>query len=40
MHFVGYGPSASTIGASRAARRAAMEIVRQVAESAQPERAG
>lgn len=31
VHLVGYGPSASTIGASRAARRAAMEVAQQVA---------
>lgn len=30
VHLVGYGPSASTIGASRAARRAAMEVAEQV----------
>lgn len=30
VHLVGYGPSASTIGASRAARRAAQEVARQV----------
>ena len=33
VHLVGYGPSASTIGASRAARRAAMEVARQVGAS-------
>lgn len=38
VHLVGYGPSASTIGASRAARRAALEVSRQVGEVA-PERA-
>ncbi|GAA4116827.1 NAD(P)-binding domain-containing protein [Knoellia locipacati] len=32
VHLVGYGPSASTIGASRAARRAALEVARQVAD--------
>lgn len=32
VHLVGYGPSASTIGASRAARRAALEVFRQVAQ--------
>ncbi|MFW5473021.1 FAD-dependent oxidoreductase [Knoellia sp. CPCC 206450] len=30
VHLVGYGPSASTIGASRAARQAALEVSRQV----------
>ena len=30
VHLVGYGPSASTIGASRSARRAAAEVARQV----------
>ncbi|MFW5470668.1 NAD(P)-binding domain-containing protein [Knoellia sp. CPCC 206435] len=34
VHLVGYGPSASTIGASRAARRAAMEVAEQVAAAA------
>ncbi|CAN7238506.1 FAD-dependent oxidoreductase [Knoellia sp. LjRoot47] len=33
VHLVGYGPSASTIGASRAARRAALEVSRQVSEN-------
>ena len=33
VHLVGYGPSASTIGASRAARRAALEVARQVGAS-------
>ncbi|KGN30781.1 FAD-dependent pyridine nucleotide-disulfide oxidoreductase [Knoellia sinensis KCTC 19936] len=31
VHLIGYGPSASTIGASRAARRAAMEVAKKVA---------
>ena len=30
VQLVGYGPSASTIGASRAARRAALEVAEQV----------
>ena len=30
VHLGGYGPSASTIGASRAARRAALEVAEQV----------
>lgn len=34
VHLIGYGPSASTIGASRAARRAALEVAHQVAERA------
>ena len=34
VHLVGYGPSASTIGASRAARRAALEVAQQVADRA------
>ncbi|MFW5466268.1 NAD(P)-binding domain-containing protein [Knoellia sp. CPCC 206391] len=34
VHLIGYGPSASTIGASRAARRAALEVAQQVAEQA------
>lgn len=29
VHLVGYGPSASTLGASRAARRAALEVARR-----------
>ena len=33
VHLVGYGPSASTIGASRAARRAALEVARQLSDS-------
>ncbi|NHN54776.1 NAD(P)/FAD-dependent oxidoreductase [Calidifontibacter sp. DB0510] len=33
VHLVGYGPSASTIGASRAARRAAMEVARDLAQA-------
>ncbi|MEO7269687.1 MAG: NAD(P)-binding domain-containing protein [Knoellia sp.] len=34
VHLIGYGPSASTIGASRAARRAALEVAQQVTERA------
>lgn len=34
IHLIGYGPSASTIGASRAARRAALEVAQQVGERA------
>lgn len=34
VHLVGYGPSASTIGASRAARRAALEVARQIDDGA------
>ena len=33
VHFVGYGPSASTIGASRAGRAAARAVVRQLGSS-------
>jgi NAD(P)H-nitrite reductase large subunit len=32
IHFVGYGPSASTIGASRAARQAARAVEKYLAE--------
>lgn len=35
VHLIGYGPSASTIGASRAARRAALEVSRQIDAGAQ-----
>jgi hypothetical protein len=31
VHLVGYGPSASTLGATRAGRRAAIEVVRKLA---------
>ena len=34
IHLVGYGPSASTIGASRAARQAALEVSRKVSAAA------
>ena len=34
VHLVGYGPSASTIGANRAGRAAAVAVVRQLAASA------
>ncbi|WP_237700654.1 NAD(P)-binding domain-containing protein [Janibacter sp. HTCC2649] len=34
VHLIGYGPSASTIGASRAARRAALEVAQQVTDRA------
>src|SRR5699024_1082094 len=37
LHLVGYGPSASTIGANRAGRTAAREISRLVGESAERE---
>ncbi len=37
VHFVGYGPSASTIGANRAGHVAARAVVRQLAESSDRE---
>ena len=30
VHLVGYGPSASTIGANRAGRAAAMELMKEL----------
>jgi cation diffusion facilitator CzcD-associated flavoprotein CzcO len=36
VHFVGYGPSASTIGANRAGRVAARAVLRQLAEPVRP----
>lgn len=36
VHLVGYGPSASTIGASRAGRAAAVGIDRLLTEEPQP----
>ncbi|WP_407563543.1 FAD-dependent oxidoreductase [Streptomyces sp. 184] len=36
IHLVGYGPSASTIGANRAGRAAVRELARLLAESAEP----
>ena len=35
VHFVGYGPSASTIGANRAGRAAARAVVRQLVGSSE-----